>query len=37
MKIDHSNYVKWSVILFNILGKTPPEENPLTVIEDLFF
>lgn len=30
MEIDHSDYAKWSAILFVILGKTPLEESPLT-------
>jgi hypothetical protein len=29
MKIDHSDYAKWSAILFVIFGKAPLEENPL--------
>lgn len=36
MKIDHSDYAKWSAILFVVLGKTPPEEHPLELQESPF-
>jgi hypothetical protein len=36
MKIDHSDYAKWSVILLVIMGKNPPEENHLPSGSGLF-